>query len=365
MNSDIYTKLADVLNTLPNGFPPTKTGIELALLKMVFTPDEAELFCDLQLTPETAAEISQRTGRPLENLEHELNAMWHRGEIHCSTWEGVKRFKMIPWVVGIYELQLERMNREFAELCEQYKMVLGPQLLMARPQLMQVLPIEQEIPVHQEALPYQQVSHLIQESQSFGVRDCVCNKNKKLVGEGCDKPPGVCMTLSKHADAFEGHPMVRTISRDEANQTLKLSEEAALVHLTANIMEDQAYICNCCSCCCPMLGAVKAFNSSQILNSSYAAEIDPGLCDGCGVCKDERCQVNAILAGSDAYQIIDQTCIGCGLCVDTCPTSAIRLIHKPPRRGSETPLNEEQWYAERGRWRGVDFSAYIQSGKTK
>jgi len=59
-------KLAKVLDTLPNGFPATASGIEIKLLKKVFTAEQADLFCDLRLSFETALDIAQRTGRPLE-----------------------------------------------------------------------------------------------------------------------------------------------------------------------------------------------------------------------------------------------------------------------------------------------------------
>lgn len=357
-NDTVYQKLATVLDTLPQGFPATKSGLELKLLRKVFEPDEAQLFCELSLTPETVQEISDRTGRSIKYLEEKLTSMWERGEIAGSDIGGVKTFKMVPWVVGIYELQLERMDEEFAALCEEYSMILGPQLLMVKPQLMQVLPIEKEIPVEQMALPFQQVSSIIDRSQSFGVRDCVCNKNKKLIGKGCHKPPGVCMAISSKVEAFENTPHVRSISRDEASEILIAAEEAALVHLTANMQEDQAYICNCCSCCCPVLGAVQKSNNAGILNSSYYAEIDPEYCDGCGICRDQRCQVSAILPGESQFQIIAQKCIGCALCIDTCPTNAISLVPKDPRRIPDTPQNEAAWLEQRGRRRGIDFSSH-------
>ena len=44
MEEEPYLKLARVLDTLPNGFPATESGVELKLLKKVFTPDQADLF---------------------------------------------------------------------------------------------------------------------------------------------------------------------------------------------------------------------------------------------------------------------------------------------------------------------------------
>jgi len=39
MADEIYRKVARVLDTLPNGFPATQSGVEIKLLKKVFTPN--------------------------------------------------------------------------------------------------------------------------------------------------------------------------------------------------------------------------------------------------------------------------------------------------------------------------------------
>ncbi len=129
MQDESYHRLAKVLDTLPNGFPSTESGIEIRLLKKIFTSEEADLFCDLRLTPETPAQIAKRMGRPLEGLEEKLVSMGQRGELWASESGGVWTFKMVPWVVGIYEFQLKRMDREFAEMCEEYGMYWGGHFL--------------------------------------------------------------------------------------------------------------------------------------------------------------------------------------------------------------------------------------------
>ena len=75
MADEIYQKLARVLDTLPNGFPATESGVEIKLLKRIFTPEQADLFCDLRLTFETAQQVAERTGRPLEGLDRKLKDM--------------------------------------------------------------------------------------------------------------------------------------------------------------------------------------------------------------------------------------------------------------------------------------------------
>ena len=90
MSDEVYQKLAKVLDTLPNGFPSTESGVEIKLLKKVFEPEEAELFCRLKLTYETADQIVERSGSPREGLVGRLESMWKRGQIdsRCQEEQG-------------------------------------------------------------------------------------------------------------------------------------------------------------------------------------------------------------------------------------------------------------------------------------
>lgn len=70
-----------------------------------------------------------------------------------------------------------------------------------------------------------------------------------------------------------------------------------------------------------------------MVTSYYEAKLDSEECTSCGLCVD-RCQMDAIEEGDDAYGIVDGRCIGCGLCVAECPTDAISMVAKP---GTEPP----------------------------
>jgi Fe-S-cluster-containing hydrogenase component 2 len=360
MGEDAYLKLARVLDTLPNGFPATEDGAEIRLLKKIFTPEQADLFCDLRLTFETANQVAERTGRPLEGLEERLKAMGKAGQLFAIDFGGTWVFKMLPWVFGIYEFQNQRMDKDFAVLYDGYREIYGQQFFSKTPQLMQVLPIEKEIAVQQEALSYERVSTLIEQSQSFLVNDCICKKEQGLLDKPCDRPVQVCLAIAPIPGVFDKAPQGRVLTREEAYALLKKTEELGLVHLTANMQWGNIYICNCCGCCCGVLTAINKLGipASKVINSHYYAEIDPEKCLQCGICADERCQVKAIEEGEEAYHIIPERCIGCGLCISTCSGEAIQLVHKDPDQIVSPPINEETWFEERGRVRGVDFAKY-------
>ena len=59
---DIYERLAAAQESLPHGFPRTKSGVEMKLIKMAFTPEEVVLAGQLTRIPETTEEIAKRVG---------------------------------------------------------------------------------------------------------------------------------------------------------------------------------------------------------------------------------------------------------------------------------------------------------------
>jgi H+/Na+-translocating ferredoxin:NAD+ oxidoreductase subunit B len=360
MSQAVYQELSRVLDALPNGFPPTESGIEIRLLEKIFRPEDAVLFCDLRLQFETAEQISERTGRPFDGLEDHLVEMQNRGQVFGVDIGGVRLFKMIPWAFGIYEFQVAHMDRELAEMCEAYSQVYGKAFFSRKPQLMQVIPVEKEIPGKQQALAYEQVSTIIESSQAFSVFDCVCKKEKHLLDQGCEKPLEVCMAFAPIPGVFDNIPHHRTLTRDEAYALLDKAEAAGLVHLTWNMESDHFFICNCCGCCCGVLRAVNelGIDAANVINSYYFARIDADLCVACGVCRDERCQVNAIEEKEDVYAIIREKCIGCGLCVSTCPSEAISLVRKSIEEIDLPPKNEMDWYEKHAASRGIDIAPF-------
>jgi electron transport complex protein RnfB len=344
MSEDGYKKLAKVLDTLPNGFPESDNGVEIKILKLIFTPEDAEVFCDMRLSFETADQIAERTGRSLDGLNDHLRKMWGKGQIFGVDFGEVTLYKIAPWVFGIFEFQLKRMTKEFAVLCKEYEKTFGPQFFQSKVPLMNVVPVEKEFSSNEVTMPFEQVSSIIEKGKSFAVNDCICKKEHELLGERCDKPMEVCLAIAPIPNFFDDHPLkARPISKEEAYDILKMSEEAGLVHLTSNIERGHYYICNCCSCCCGVLRGVNEYGGAKAVNSNYYAVIDAEECVSCGVCMDERCQVHAIEEKDEVYAVIEDKCVGCGLCVSTCPSDAISLIRKNAEDIVLPPVDATDW----------------------
>ncbi len=266
---------------------------------------------------------------------------------------------MIPFVIGIYEFQLNRMDREFCELLEEYMMHLEPPLVGYGPSIMQVIPIEKTIPSDQKALPYQQVSGILEGGKSFMVNECIGKKEKGIMEKPCQKSTEVCLIVSSIEGFWNNeHPLGgRVLIKKEAFEVLEEAEKAGVVHLSNNVQSGHWFICNCCGCSCPVLQSVQ-MGIPNVINSSYYARIDPDLCESCGICLEERCQVNAIQEEEQVYSVIKERCIGCGLCISTCPTEAIQMIRKAEEEIKQPPVDEMAWFEERAQQRGVDISAY-------
>jgi Pyruvate/2-oxoacid:ferredoxin oxidoreductase delta subunit len=359
MSNESYHKLAKVLDTLPNGFPSTEDGLEISLLKRIFTPEEAELYCDLRLSFETADQIAERTGRPREGLEEQLVTMWkEKGEIQGVELGGTKVFRMLPWAIGIYEMQLPRLDRELAQLCNEYNSTFTPQFLDQKPQLMRTIPVGEEVAPAQRMLGYDQVSGVIEAGQTFLLNECICKKEEHLLDNGCDHPLEVCLAVGPVPGIFDDAPSGRVISKEEAYEVLQTSEDAGLVHLTSNVANGHYFICNCCGCCCGVLKGITKHGLAGVINSDFYSEIDAEECTECGLCAKNVCQVDAISEQEDGHRIDRTRCLGCGNCILLCPTDAIRLVRKPPEEQLPPPADNDAWLAERGRLRGIDYSPF-------
>ncbi|NHJ86878.1 MAG: hypothetical protein FK734_15555 [Asgard group archaeon] len=342
-SDDSYVKLAKTLNRIPNGFATTKDGTHLKVLQWIFEPDEAELASKLKLIGETAEKISKRLKIPLDEITNKLETMKHKGQIRTFNSDKGKKYGLLPFVVGIYEDQLHRMDEEFAVLMEEYlQKTRGEILFSTAPAIHRVIPINSVIKTELKIHPKDQAELMVRNAKSWGIRECICRKHKELLDEPCKYPTSVCLSFSNEENAFEESNSMKPITLDEALDVLKEAQEAGLVHTSMNITEDNSYICNCCTCCCGVLRSLVEFDQpNAIVNSDYIIAVDSELCTGCGICVD-RCQFK-VLSIELGISTVNDRCTGCGVCAIKCPEDALQLVTRNSKEVTKSPKSITSW----------------------
>jgi electron transport complex protein RnfB len=349
---DAYELLAEKLDALPNGYPPTEDGVHLRLLAKIFSSEEAELTAQLNAEPELVDDIAARLNRDVRELLQQLKAMAKKGLISIEFGRGGLRFGLLPFVVGIYENQAGIIDKEMALLFEEYYQQAFSRVMQVQPQYHRVVPVNATIDKNMEIRPYENILDLVDEAKSWAVLDCICRKQKALIGQACEHPIDVCMVLSPRESSFENHPIYNAVTKEEALATLKRAADAGLVHSVSNNQQGIYYICNCCTCSCGILqGVAKLGVANVIASSAFVSTVDETLCIACETCLD-FCQFGA-LSMDDTVQIDSVRCVGCGVCVPACPSEALKLVRRPEEEVLPIPETLDDWGQQRAAMRGL------------
>ena len=233
----VYEKLRERLDKFPQGFPKTESGAELEILKRLFSPEEAEIMLQLKPLPEKLADIAKRTGKDERKLGDMLYNMSRRGLIMRRRAPDKEMYYFLtPWIIGIFEHQLNNLTGENVELFEKYYHEgMVPNWKDRKTGMVRVIPVQKEIEGKTEIQPYEKVSEIIESHTRFAVADCICRKEKKILGEkGCGKLMEACMSFGPAADFYIENGIGREITKEEAKQILAKAEEEGLVHCSTN-----------------------------------------------------------------------------------------------------------------------------------
>jgi len=348
-----YRKLQQHLDRLPVGFPETESGVEIRILKYLFTPEEAEIAIFLNLLPETIEKINKRVKKNKKNLtnselEKILDALNDKGAISRHiTRGGTKYFSIAMLAIGMFEFQVNRMSKEFYKDFVQYlDEGFRDEFLRTRIPQLRTIPTEGSITPELPIMTYDNIRDIISNYKGpIGVTNCVCKQGQDMLGNPCKqtKMREICFIFGGAARKYAESDWGRVLTKDETFEILKQAEKDGLVLQPSNTKK-LFCLCLCCGCCCEVLtGAKPLENPVQYFATNYRAIVDTETCIGCGVCVG-RCQMDAISI-IDGKSVIDYgSCIGCGLCVTTCPEEAMKLEHveqtkEPPKDSGKLYMN--------------------------
>jgi ferredoxin len=329
---DVYRKLREKLDRMPIGFPETDEAYEI--LKIVYSPEDAELALSLPWAATPLEDIARDLGMEMGQLGAQLDEMARKGTVFVAERDGKKKYRMLPSLVGFSETPFwagkadERAVR-LSPLWQRYLANRFARELGDRKQaMMRVIPIDAHVSGDPKITPYERLEELIRPVGFFAVAHCPCRQYARHAGGGCDHSLEVCMHFDGMGRYIVSQGMGRQITREDTLKILRDADEEGLVHITENHQGKIGTICNCCSCCCVFFRTLKIARFPNALQrSNYVSSVDQASCTACGTCAD-RCPADAIAV--DEHAVMDpEKCVGCGVCAPSCPSEAISIVRRP------------------------------------
>ena len=336
-NTDsIYIELQKHLDKQAVGFPATESGVEIRILKHLFSPEQASLILHLNYEPQSTSDIYNRvknSGVSLEEVKKMLAEMGIKGAIGIMERSGTEYFYTMPLVVGIAESCGSIATPQFmADLSEYFSGEFGKAYISTKVSQMRTIPVEKSINVKHHVTTYDHIREIINGTDGpIGVNPCPCREGARGRGQPCHvtSRSETCMIFGDWATHFLKSGSSREVTREEALEIMRQNEEDGLVLQPTNYQKID-FVCACCGCCCGILLIQKALpKPAETWAHNFFAAVETEMCTGCGTCV-EKCQVNAAnIDEQNNYSMINlDRCIGCGNCVAACPSEALRLVKK-------------------------------------
>lgn len=351
---DVYKKLAIHLDKTPGGFPATDSGVELRILKLLFTPEEAQLDLSLTLMPEPVEAIAQRAGQDKDQVLSMLIDMGQKGLVIHIHRNGQDSFMLLQFLVGIWEYQVNRLTPELIAAFNEYVPHFMKTLEKQKIQQLRVVPVTKAINTDLNIMDHERLENLIRTQSKILVAPCICRKEHEMVGKGCGKIEEACLIFGGGAYIYESRGIGRTISQEEAIEIVQKGVKQGLVAQPSNSVKP-VNICLCCDCCCQILSNIKKNKApARIVNSNFQAFVDTDQCTGCQACED-ICPMDAIEMDTEnlVAVVAEQRCIGCGLCVTVCEFEAMALMDKQNTERWEPPQTLMETYMKIAQEKGL------------
>lgn len=286
--------------------------------------------------PGQPAELAEKTGLPLEEVETRLRDMFVKGVALKSRKVDPPSYYMVRNITQFHDASIvwPQATKEFLAAWRDFMDTEWHDLAKLAAQILpkpfsRVIPVGVSIQVRSQILDFESINEIIANASKIAVTNCTC----RLTMGKCDRPLEVCLQVNRAADYTIERGSGRQIDKAEALEICRKAELEGLVHVTINKHDVDSFICNCCPCCCLALPELIKGGHKVVDPSRFVATIDAQECTGCGVCH-ERCYFGAISwsDGEGSASVVDRDkCMGCGLCLVTCPAECIGLEEARPQ----------------------------------
>ncbi len=335
--------LIDRLNKYPIGLPDSETLRKI--LAIIFTEEEAYVASRFPLTEATLKELVRFTGWEADRLAQKLEEMAVKGLVMDSKYGGKTYYLLMPGLIGFFEFTFMKQRNdlpvaELAQLMHEYLFddpdrKMGSEFFSSKTPLTRSLAYEEHIPVSSQVATYESAREIIKTASYGAIGMCYCRHTKEHLNQKCEKDAPVkeiCISLGTAAKFMVRRGFAEHRTKDQLLAILEKARDLNLTHITDNIRYKPSFICNCCSCCCELLGGIMQGFPLGIAKTNYSLSINSETCIGCGLCK-KACNVAAlelIDSKNDGkrkqMQVLSDHCLGCGACIGVCPTKSLSLV---------------------------------------
>ncbi|MHA1266338.1 MAG: 4Fe-4S binding protein [Candidatus Helarchaeota archaeon] len=345
--NDVYELVRQKLQIGPIYAPKHKLIYEL--LKELWDEEEIEVVALFEgigklTSPRKLAKISEFSKDKLKEI---LNRLADRGTILKLG----NQYGLLPLLPGVFELYYSVYKdapKKLAKIAKLYRAIFDeilPQQLintdftLFRPLLpyktneQNLITINQSLSSQTQVLSIELVNILLDKYDIFCMKPCDCRRIGELSGNPCSIASAEmgCLFCGLAAQFLIERGIGTPMTKAEALEFIKATEEAGLVHNTLNT-SDPMIICNCCSCHCGTLYPFKSHRVSSVTPSNFHPQFNSDLCIKCEKCL-KMCPMGAIYHhwpreadSSDEKMVVrSEFCIGCGVCASNCPKNAITM----------------------------------------
>src|SRR5271157_5796580 len=190
---DTYEQLREILDSHPATAPKTKSIDEI--LRTLFTPEEAAVAVNMSFKPKKAASIAKAAAISEDEAKKKLESMVGKGIIFSKAKDGEQLYGLVGLIPGVFEYPFMKgggtsMHKRLAQLWEEYHQeALGASFAGNPTPLMRVVAVERSITPQDRVHPYEEVKHLINNSNYLALTQCAC----RVSVAKCDKPKDVCL----------------------------------------------------------------------------------------------------------------------------------------------------------------------------
>ena len=202
MSDDIYQRLRKGVAKHSAYFQATAAGLEIEFLRKLFTEEEAEIYLNLTGNLETAHQIAERAAQDPAVVAATLKRMAGKGLVFPKRKSDSCYYAAPPFAHGILEHQVHRIDKELAQIYEDYIWAekLPEDSNDEQPVELSLplrsLPVKVPINISRPVAPYEDVKELIKKQDALGafgiVQDVtdIVTRPAKEAAHDCGKVEG-------------------------------------------------------------------------------------------------------------------------------------------------------------------------------